>query len=83
MPNLSLSFLDEIQMEVSRLETLGTCLDMAGATDYLKEVNELRGFMLNIAHFQQLQIDRIQGKLDQCFPKPQPTLSKGASHDNA
>ncbi|OOF70349.1 hypothetical protein [Rodentibacter caecimuris] len=83
MPNLSLSFLDEIQTEVSRLETLGTCLEMVEATCYLKDVNELRGFMLNIAHFQQLQIAQIQGKLDQCFPKSQSTLSKGASHDHA
>ncbi|WP_032092572.1 hypothetical protein [Necropsobacter rosorum] len=83
MPNLSLSFLDEIQTEVSRLETLGTCLEMAGAADYLKDVNELCGFMLNIAHFQQLQIDRIQRKLDQCFPKSQSTATKGAQNDHA
>ena len=61
MPNIPLSFLDEIQTEISRLNTLSTCLEMAGATDYLKNVNELRGLMLD-------QCDTIHTKLGQCFP---------------
>lgn len=68
MPNIPLSFLDEIQTEISRLNTLSTCLEMAGATDYLKNVNELRSLMLDIAHFQHLQCDAIHTKLGQCFP---------------
>ena len=85
MRNLSLSFLDDIQADISRFNTLGTCLEMASATNYLNDVNELRGFMLDIAHFQHLQIELIQEKLDQCFPKSRPTFShsREAKNDNA
>ena len=85
MRNLSLSFLDDIQADISRFNTLGTCLEMASATNYLNDVNELRGFMLYIAHFQHLQIELIQEKLDQCLPKSRPTFShsREAKNDNA
>lgn len=85
MPNLSLAFLDDIQADIARFNTLGTCLEMAGASHYLNDVNELRGLMLDIAHFQQLQIEHIQGKLDQHFPKSRPAFahSREAKNDHA
>lgn len=85
MRNLSLHLIDEIQSEITRFETLNTCLEMVGTTFYLKDESELKGFMLDIAHFQHLQIELIQEKLDQCFPKSRPTFShsREAKNDDA
>ena len=48
MRNLSLHLIDEIQSEITRFDTLNTCLEMVGATFYLKDESELKGFMLNM-----------------------------------
>ena len=69
MRNLSLHLIDEIQSEITRFDTLNTCLEMVGATFYLKDESELKGFMLNMSHFYALQCAHIQQKLDECFPK--------------
>lgn len=69
MRNLSLHLIDEIQSELTRLETLNTCLEIVGAGYYTMDRNEMRGFMLDIAHFQRTQHAQIQEKLDACFPQ--------------
>ena len=82
MRNLSLHLIDEIQSEITRFDTLNTCLEMVGATFYLKDESELKGFMLNMSHFYALQGVHIQQKLDECFP--QNSLNhKEAKNDDA
>ncbi|AWP53777.1 TPA: hypothetical protein ACPI87_001630 [Haemophilus influenzae] len=77
MRNLSLHLIDELQSEITRFETLNTCLEMVGVTCYLKDESELKGFMLNMSHFYTLQCAHIQQKLDECFLQKQPQSQGG------
>ncbi|MBN6076453.1 hypothetical protein HYE59_02615 [Aggregatibacter actinomycetemcomitans] len=63
----SISLFDEIQQDISRLKTLNTCLEMACATSFIRDESELKGFVLDIAHFQNLHNQAIQAKLEQCI----------------